>query len=90
MPTPPHFGVHEILWDGSEWQLLDNVSGNELYDSPDAVDYPWLAVWTLGTTGVTPAPTVIAGAVQQAGAEELTLGSASYNATTGILSVPIN
>ena len=83
-----NLGANLISWSGSEWQMFEE--GVELYDSPDAVDYPWQAVWTLGTAGVTPPPDVYEGIFIESGAEELTLGAASYNATTGVLSVPIN
>jgi hypothetical protein len=77
-----------VMWSGAEWQIFE--AGVELYDSSDAVDYPYQATWTLGTAGVAPAPTVTEGIIIITGTEELTLGSASYNSTTGILSVPIN
>ncbi len=83
-----NFGASVISWSGSEWQMFED--GVEYYDSSDAVDYPWQATWTLGTAGVSPAPEVLQGIIFEAGAEELTLGSVSYNSTTGVLSVPIN
>lgn len=83
-----NFGSAVIEWSGSEWQMFED--GVEYYDSPDAVDYPWQAVWTLGAAGASPAPTVTEGIVIDAGLDELTLGSVTYSSTTGILSIPVN
>lgn len=77
-----------VMWSGAEWQIFE--AGVELYDSSDAVDYPYQATWTLGTSGVAPAPVVTEGIIIVTGTEELTLGSVTYSSTTGVLSVPIN
>lgn len=79
---------HTIAWTGGEWNLTDST-GTLLYTSLDNTDYPWEAVWTV-SSGVSPAPTVTRGIGIIIGGCELTLGTASYNATTQTLIVPIN
>ncbi len=77
-----------ISWSGAEWQLFSNSV--EMYDSSDAVDYPWEAVWTLGTSGVTPEPEIIRGISIDPPAGDLSITASSYNSTTGILSLTLD
>jgi len=82
------FETNLISWSGTEWQLF--VDGVEMYDSPDAVGYPWSAVWTLGTSGVSPEPEVLQGIRVDTGSENKAITAASYNASTGVLSVTLS
>jgi hypothetical protein len=77
-----------VFWTGAEWQITK--FGQEYYDSPDNVDFPWQAVWTLGTNGVSPEPDVVEGVPNIAAIEPRSITSASYNGTTGILSVTLD
>jgi hypothetical protein len=82
------FNNFTIAWDGTLWELFDTITGVVLYDSTDATDYPYQATWATAA-GEPPAPDVRRGVILPPGGCPLTVGTATYNPTTGLLSTPI-
>lgn len=51
-------GANTLGWNGSEWELYDDVAGLVTYISFDDVSAPWLASTWVEADGDSPAPTV--------------------------------
>lgn len=77
-----------IYWDGSKWGIY--VGSDLYYESPDDTDYPWEAVWVIGTgIGIAPVPYVTEGEIIGGGGGcVVELGTPVYDPITGLLELP--
>lgn len=81
-------GRAAIYWTGTQWNMeLDSV---QYYKSLSAVDFPYQATWIVGTAGLAPAPEVLEGIVFETITEERSITAATFNSTTGVLSVTLD
>ncbi len=77
-----------IFWSGTTWEMeLDQV---QYYYSVTASDFPYEATWIVGTAGLSPAPEVLEGIVFETIAEPRSITAATFNDTTGVLSVTLD